>query len=198
LSTPVYLSEVRMTRHTIPYSLLTSLLRDSHQWYHHVSQTRRRLLSALTQHQIDHGDSTWCRRWLRMCGIVPQQGERVGDLRLRVNGLRDTAARGEQVPVIGALNPLPWTERTDVPRFSLTHQDFLTTPRFQKRHTKIVTKHQDYAPRFYVLSFTPRIRVYNDCDSDYSTSQHTISMKLNKSQVLILWFSTSNVTKSSL
>jgi hypothetical protein len=43
-----------------------------------------------------------------MCGVVPEQRERVNDLRTRVGELRDTAARGEQVPVMGAKNPLPW------------------------------------------------------------------------------------------
>ena len=66
------------------------------------------MLAALSQHEIDHGNTTWCRRWLRMCGIVPAQGERVRDLRARVEELRDTAASGEQVPIIGAMNPLPW------------------------------------------------------------------------------------------
>ena len=71
-------------------------------------QRRHRVLSTLTQHQIESGNPTWCRRWLRMCGVIPEQGERVRDLRARVEELRDTAARGEQVPVIGAVNPLPW------------------------------------------------------------------------------------------
>lgn len=76
--------------------------------YHHMSQARARHLSALTDPQIDHGDSAWCRRWLRICGIIPAQGTRVNDLREQLTPLRDAAARGEQVPVIGATNPLPW------------------------------------------------------------------------------------------
>ena len=71
-------------------------------------QARERILSAFTDDEISCGDSAWCRRWLRVCGIVPPQGTRVNDLRERVKPLRDMAARGERVPVVGALNPLPW------------------------------------------------------------------------------------------
>ena len=73
-----------------------------------MSQARARVLAALTQHEIDHGDVPWCRRWLRMCGIVPPQRTRVRELRKQLTPLRDAAGRGEQVPVIGARNPLPW------------------------------------------------------------------------------------------
>ena len=45
---------------------------------------------------------------MRICGIVPPQGTRVRDLRERVTALRDAVVRGEQVPVIGGTNPLPW------------------------------------------------------------------------------------------
>ena len=73
-----------------------------------MPQSRARLLSALTDGRIGRGDSAWCRRWLRICGVVPPQGTRVRDLRARLTTLRDTAAAGEQVPVVGAMNPLPW------------------------------------------------------------------------------------------
>lgn len=73
-----------------------------------MSQNRALALAALTHHEIEHGDTTWCRRWLRMCGIIPPQRTRVGDLRQQLTPLRDAAARGEQVPVVGATNPLPW------------------------------------------------------------------------------------------
>ena len=73
-----------------------------------MSQARARLLAMLTQEEIQHGDTTWCRRWLRMCGIVPPARTRVNDLRQQLTPLRDAAARGERVPVVGALNPLPW------------------------------------------------------------------------------------------
>ena len=43
-----------------------------------------------------------------MCGITPAQDTRVRALRQEVTSLRDAAARGEQVPVVGATNPLPW------------------------------------------------------------------------------------------
>lgn len=74
-----------------------------------MSQARARVLAALTQHEIEHGDAPWCRRWLRrMCGIVPPQGTLVRALRERLTNLRDAAARGEQVPIVGERNPLPW------------------------------------------------------------------------------------------
>ena len=74
----------------------------------YLSRARARVLSALTDDTINGGDSGWCRRWLRICGIVPPQGTRVRDLRERSTTLRDAVVRGEQVPVIGATNPLPW------------------------------------------------------------------------------------------
>jgi hypothetical protein len=81
---------------------------NTNTYHHHVSQTRRRALASMTRQQIQEGTVTWLRRWLRTCGIVPEQRTRVSDLRARVEELRGAAARGEQVPVVGALNPLPW------------------------------------------------------------------------------------------
>ena len=74
----------------------------------YLSRRRTRVLATLTDDTINGNNNAWCRRWLRMCGIVPPQGTRVGELRRRLTTLRDAAARGEQVPVIGASNPLPW------------------------------------------------------------------------------------------
>jgi len=73
-----------------------------------MSQARARLLAGLTHEEIQRGDSTWCRRWLRMCGIVPPAATRVRELRRQLTPLRDAAGRGERVPVVGATNPLPW------------------------------------------------------------------------------------------
>ena len=80
----------------------------SHSYYHQLLKVRTDILSALTDAEINHGDSTWCRRWLRLCGILPPTGTRINDLREQLMPLRDMAARGEQVPVVGAMNPLPW------------------------------------------------------------------------------------------
>ena len=66
------------------------------------------MLSRLDPDEIMCGDTTWCRRWLRICGIIPEQGTRIQPLREQVVELRDMAVRGEPIPVVGASNPLPW------------------------------------------------------------------------------------------
>jgi hypothetical protein len=73
-----------------------------------MSQTRTRMLAALTVDEIASASPTRCRGLLRMCGIVPEKGTRVAQLREQVTTLSDTATRHGRLPVIGALNPLPW------------------------------------------------------------------------------------------
>ena len=46
---------------------------------------------------------------MRVCTVVPEPGERVANLRDRVAGLRDMAARGERIPLLAnVLGALPW------------------------------------------------------------------------------------------
>lgn len=73
-----------------------------------LSQARTRALANLHDDLIASGDSTWCRRWLRVCGITPPAGTRVRDLRGRVTQLRDMAVNGEPIVVVGAVNPFPY------------------------------------------------------------------------------------------
>lgn len=62
----------------------------------------------LDDQQIQSGDTTFNRRWLRKCGIRVDQKERVNDLRRRVTSLRDRARSGEPIVLEGTKNPLPW------------------------------------------------------------------------------------------
>ena len=71
-------------------------------------QARTRVLSALGPDAIASTSPARCRALLRMCGIVPGTGTRVAELREQVTTLRDTAIRDGRVPIVGALNPLPW------------------------------------------------------------------------------------------
>ena len=71
-------------------------------------QARTHVLSALTAGDIARASPTRCRRLLRMCGIIPDTHTRVAQLREQVTTLSDTATRDGRVPVVGALNPLPW------------------------------------------------------------------------------------------
>ena len=80
-------------------------------WPGHVvclSQTRTRALSMLSDQQIQSGDTTFNRRWLRKCAKRVEKGERVEDLRRRVTALRDRAKAGEPIVLEGVKNPLPW------------------------------------------------------------------------------------------
>lgn len=74
----------------------------------YLSAPRTRALARVRDETIRSADSVWCRRWLRLCIITPAAGTRIQTLRDRVRELRDTAARGEQIPLPGVLAPLPW------------------------------------------------------------------------------------------
>jgi len=72
-----------------------------------LSEARSRALRMLDDASIASGNTTWCRRWLRLCGVTPETGERIADLRRRVVGMRDRALRG-RIPLPNVLPPLPW------------------------------------------------------------------------------------------
>ena len=74
----------------------------------YLSQIRTKRLSELSDDDISRQQHGWCRKWLRMCGIIRPQTERVRELRRRVIALRDAAVRGERIPIQGTNNPLPW------------------------------------------------------------------------------------------
>jgi len=74
----------------------------------YLSETRTRLLSHMTDEQIQSGDTAWNRRWLRMCAVRFDDKERVADLRRRVTLLRDQARAGEQIVLPNQPHPLPW------------------------------------------------------------------------------------------
>ena len=48
-----------------------------------LSRARTNALARVTDALISRGNSTWCRRWLRMCGKQPPADELVRDLRRR-------------------------------------------------------------------------------------------------------------------
>ena len=73
-----------------------------------LSERRHQSLASLSDDAINRARPTWLRRWLRVCGIRMDQGTRVQGLRDRLIERRDTAARGEPIPVVGEPNPLPW------------------------------------------------------------------------------------------
>ena len=73
-----------------------------------LSDVRHNVLSSMQDDSINRADPVWIRRWLRLCGITPDQGVRITELRARLTQLRDTAAAGEPIPVPGVLRPLPW------------------------------------------------------------------------------------------
>ena len=64
----------------------------------YLSQIRTRRLSELSDDDISRQQHGWCRKWLRMCGIIRPQTERVRELRRRVIALRDAAVR---IPIQG-------------------------------------------------------------------------------------------------
>ena len=85
-------------------NIFEDLWPDRHQF---LSQARRTILRGLDDETISRGDTTWCRRWLRMCCVSVERDELVGSLRHKVTSLRDRAARGEQIPLPGTNNLFP-------------------------------------------------------------------------------------------
>ena len=73
-----------------------------------LSEVRHRCLAAIQDDAINSADTTWIRRWLRLCGITMDRRTRIRELRIRLTECRDIAARGEPIPVVGVLSPLPW------------------------------------------------------------------------------------------
>ena len=73
-----------------------------------LSEVRHRCLASHTDDIINSADGPWIRRWLRLCGITMAKGVGVRELRRRLTQLRDIAARGEPIPLVGVLTPLPW------------------------------------------------------------------------------------------
>lgn len=74
----------------------------------YLSALRTTALAGLQDGTITRADAAWCRRWLRLCTIIPATGARVRELRELVRNLRDTAANGERIPLTNVLAPLPW------------------------------------------------------------------------------------------
>ena len=79
----------------------------------YLSQVRTRALQALTDVQIESNNVSWCRRWLRVCGVQTEPNTRVSDLRRRVKELRNQVLNGERIVLPNTYNPLPW-RLTDV------------------------------------------------------------------------------------
>ena len=73
----------------------------------YLSEVRQGMLASLQDDVINSSDSTWLRRWLRLCDITPDKKTRVRELRARLTQLRDMAVRGERIP-LSQLKPLPW------------------------------------------------------------------------------------------
>lgn len=73
-----------------------------------LPQVRTRALQGLTDVQIGSENATWCRRWLRVCGVQMEPNTRVADLRRRLKGLRTQAVKGERIVLRAEKNPLPW------------------------------------------------------------------------------------------
>ena len=73
-----------------------------------LQQRRTQALQELTDVQIGSENATWCRRWLRICGVQMEQKTRVADLRRRLKGLRTQAVNGERIALPAENNPLPW------------------------------------------------------------------------------------------
>ena len=73
-----------------------------------LSARRQQSLASLRDDVINRAQATWLRRWLRVCGIRMDQGDRVQALSDRLIERRDAAARDEPIPVVGEPNPLPW------------------------------------------------------------------------------------------
>ena len=73
-----------------------------------LSEARTRLLRGLQDDTIQSADSVWLRRWLRICSVIPEARTRVQELRDRLTSLRDMTVRGERVPLVGVVQPLPW------------------------------------------------------------------------------------------
>ena len=82
----------------------------------HLSAVRHQVLANMQDNNINRAGAPWIRRWLRLCGIIMPKQTRVDVLRTRLKELRDIAKRGEPVPVIGALAPLPWRLSTEARR----------------------------------------------------------------------------------
>ena len=74
----------------------------------YASQARIRAVAMLQDEQIQSGDSTFNRRWLRKFEIRPPAREGIEFLRRRLTSLRDRAVAGERIILEGAKNPLPW------------------------------------------------------------------------------------------
>ena len=74
----------------------------------YLSDVRHRALASLTDDVIDGAGAPWIRRWLKICSVTMDRQTRIEQLRERLLALRDTAARGDPIPLVGVLNPLPW------------------------------------------------------------------------------------------
>jgi hypothetical protein len=91
------------------FELLSTCVSCAHA--HHTrttQQVRTQVLSGIEDAQILAGDTTWNRRWLRMCGVCLDGTERVAALRRRVTMLRDQARSGRRFGLPNQPNPLPW------------------------------------------------------------------------------------------
>ena len=74
----------------------------------YLSAVRTQTLGRIRDDTITRADANWCRRWLRLCAVsIPAQA-RVQQLRDQVTELRDTARRGERVPLRDVHGPMPW------------------------------------------------------------------------------------------
>ena len=73
-----------------------------------LSEVRHRCLGAIQDDVINSAEAAWIRRWLSLCGIRMDRRTRIQELRNRLRECRDIAARGEPIPVVGVLSPLPW------------------------------------------------------------------------------------------
>ena len=74
----------------------------------YLSTMRCQMLARLTNDQIASGNATWCRKWLRVCAIIPEAHTAVRDLRANLTNLRDRAVSGQRIPLPGKQNPLPY------------------------------------------------------------------------------------------
>ena len=74
----------------------------------YLSDFRHQALASLTDNTINRAGAVWIRRWLKICAVTMDRQARINQLRARLLALRDTAARGNPIPLVGVLNPLPW------------------------------------------------------------------------------------------
>ena len=79
----------------------------------YLPDNRQRVLASLRDDNINRAQGPFIRRWLKICGITMPKEARVDQLRARLKSVRDMASRGEPVPVLGALPPLPWRLSSD-------------------------------------------------------------------------------------